>query len=96
MKKNIFALIALAVAFVGCSKEASETPSPAAEGQKFVIKITLVSPEVIIRVNTYNRIEKFLFKRQIGGIGFNGNNLFPTQPHSIKEFPIFLRVTPQI
>ena len=37
MKKNIFALIALAVAFVGCSKEASETPSPAAEGQKFVL-----------------------------------------------------------
>ncbi len=44
MKKNIFALIALAVAFVGCSKEASETPSPAAEGQKFVITASVGDP----------------------------------------------------
>lgn len=44
MKKNIFALIALAVAFVGCSKEASETPSPAAEGQKFVITVSVGDP----------------------------------------------------
>lgn len=44
MKKNIFALIALAVAFVGCSKEASETPSPALEGQKFVITASVGDP----------------------------------------------------
>ena len=44
MKKNIFALIALAVAFGGCSKEASETPSPAAEGQKFVITASVGDP----------------------------------------------------
>lgn len=44
MKKNIFALIALAVAFVGCSKEASETPSPVAEGQKFVITASVGDP----------------------------------------------------
>lgn len=44
MKKNILALIALAAAFVGCSKEASETPSPAAEGQKFVITASIGDP----------------------------------------------------
>ena len=44
MKKKIFALIALAAAFVGCSKEASETPSPAAEGQKFVITASVGDP----------------------------------------------------
>lgn len=44
MKKKIFALIALAAAFVGCSKEASETPSPALEGQKFVITASVGDP----------------------------------------------------
>ena len=44
MKKKIFALIALAAAFVGCSKEASETPSPAVEGQKFVITASVGDP----------------------------------------------------
>lgn len=44
MKKKIFALIALAAAFVGCSKEASETPSPATEGQKFVITASVGDP----------------------------------------------------
>lgn len=44
MKKKIFALIALAAAFIGCSKEASETPSPAAEGQKFVITASVGDP----------------------------------------------------
>ncbi len=44
MKKKIFALIAFAAAFVGCSKEASETPSPALEGQKFVITASVGDP----------------------------------------------------
>lgn len=44
MKKKIFALITFAAAFVGCSKEASETPSPALEGQKFVITASVGDP----------------------------------------------------
>ena len=44
MKKKIFALIAFAAAFVGCSKETSETPSPALEGQKFVITASVGDP----------------------------------------------------
>ena len=44
MTKKIFALIAFAAAFVGCSKEASETPSPALEGQKFVITASVGDP----------------------------------------------------
>lgn len=44
MKKKIFAIIALAAAFVGCSKEASEAPSPVVEGQKLVITASVGDP----------------------------------------------------
>ena len=61
-----------------------------------MIEIIGITSEIVIGIGGDHRVEKVLFKRQIFGVGFDGDDLLLGQPHLAEEFAVFFGIAPKI